>query len=802
MTGRGVRPDLRLAGVAVGAWVAALAVLYSGAVVGALLATGATLAAGAGAVRCRLGAPRLPRPHTCLLGLFRRERVLAWGARWSSGGLVLVGVLLGVACGAAVTAARVATRDAPALAALAAARATVEADLVVQDDPHAARGTPGRMPVYVVPAELHRVGPAAGPALRLSVGIVVLGTDPAWRTVLPGQSIVVSGRLSPARGGDLRAATLSVPEAPRLVGQPPWYQRAAGVLRTGLQRACAPLPVEPGGLLPGLVIGDTSRLDPALVEDFRTTGLTHLTAVSGSNVAIVAGAVLLLVRWSRLGPRLAAGLGTAAVVGFVVLARPSPSVLRAAVMGGLGLLALGSARHRATLPALCASVLVLVLVDPELAGDAGFALSVLATGGLVLLAPGWRDALRARRVPPGLAEALAVPAAAQVACAPVIAGISGSVSLVAVPANLLAVPAVAPATILGVVAAVLSPLWPAGAQGVAWLGQWPARWLVAVAHHGARVPSGELPWLPGAVGGLLLAAVLVAGLLAIRRPAIRRLVAVVAAAAVLGAVPVQLVAGGWPPAGWLAVACAVGQGDAIVLPVAAGQAVVVDAGPEPLGVDRCLRSLAVDAVPLLVITHFHADHVGGIAGVFRGRTVGGVVTPSWPEPATGRTVVQQAATANGVPVREIGVDWAWAAGPLRLAVLGPPHPISGTRSDPNNNSLVVRVAIGPVTVLLAGDAEEVEQAAVLGAYGPVPLAVDVLKVAHHGSSYQDIAFLDAVRPRLALVSVGVGNPYGHPNSAVLDRLGRGGARVVRTDTAGDVAAVLIDGRLAVVTHPP
>src|SRR5690606_21399194 len=333
-------------------------------------------------------------------------------------------------------------------------------------------------------------------------------------------------------------------------------------------------PDDPGGLLPGLVVGDTSALPSHVEDDFRATGMTHLTAVSGSNVAIVVGAVLLLARFGRAGPRLAAALGVAALIGFVILVRPSPSVLRAGVMGGLGLLALASARQRAAVPALCATVAALVLVDPALAGDAGFALSVLATAGLLLLAPRWRDALRGRGVPRGVAEALAVPAAAQFACSPVIAALSGSVSLVAVPANLLVVPAVAPATVLGVVAAVLSPIWPGGAEAVGWRGQWPARWLVVVARYGADIPGGAIPWPPGAFGGLLLAGVLLGLLFAVRSPAVRRFVAVVSAAAMLESLPVRILAGGWPPAGWVVVACAVGQGDTVVLSVAPGRAVI------------------------------------------------------------------------------------------------------------------------------------------------------------------------------------------------------------------------------------
>jgi len=762
-----MRPDLRLAGLAIGAWLAALAGLYLTARDGLLLGAGAAL----GAV---------------LAGWLLRHR---W--RW-----VLAGALVGVACGALVTGARVATRDAPLLTGLARDRATVHMRLSISDDPRAVRG---RSVTFVVPASASAVD-----GIRLSVDVLVLATDPAWRALLPGTAVEATGRLAPGRRGDLTAAVLSVSGPPDRVGVTPWAQRAAGTLRAGLRRACAPLPEEPGGLLPGLVDGDTSRLDPAVAEEFRATGMTHLLAVSGANVAIVLGAVLLAARWSRAGPRVAAVLCAVALVGFVILVRPSPSVLRAAAMGGLGLLALALGRSRSAVPALAATVTVLVLVDPALAGDAGFALSVSATAGLLLLAPGWRDALRRRGVPAGLAEALAVPAAAQVACAPVIAGLSATVSLVAVPANLLAEPAVPPATILGVAAALLSPIWPDGAAFVAWLGSWPARWLVAVGRAGAHAPDGVLAWPGGAGGALLLAVLLVVALWALRRPWLRAVAGVCVVAAALGAVPVRLAAPGWPPPGALVVVCDVGQGDAVALPTGTGQAVVVDAGPDPAAADRCLRDLGVREVPLLVVSHFHADHVGGIDGVFRGRVVGEVATSPLAEPVEGRTRVLAAAGAAGTPVVAPQAGWTWSVGPLRLTVLGPVRPITGSPSDPNNNSLVLRAEVGGERLLLAGDAMVEEQAELVAGIGGDGLRADILKVAHHGSAFQDQAFLAAVHPAVALVSVGAGNPYGHPNVAMLDMLRRKGATVLRTDLDGDLATVVDGTGLAVVRHgaPP
>jgi competence protein ComEC len=306
------------------------------------------------------------------------------------------------------------------------------------------------------------------------------------------------------------------------------------------------------------------------------------------------------------------------------------------------------------------------------------------------------------------------------------------------------------------------------------------------------------------LGALLLAALTVALLVAAQHPVVRRLVAVFVVAVVLGTLPVRLVASGWPPPGWVVVACAVGQGDALVLPVSAGRAVVVDAGPDPAAVDGCLRRLGVREIPLLVISHFHVDHVGGVTGVFRGRRVAAVLTPAWAEPVTGVHLVRTAASAGGAEIAAATVGWTYRAGAVELVVRGPVYPQRGTRSDANNNSIVLLATVAGVRVLLPGDAETEEQRALLDRSPPGALRADVLKVAHHGSAYQDPEFLDAVRPSVALVAVGVDNGYGHPSPAVLSRLARGGARVLRTDTDGDLAAVADRRGLAVVTRgtPP
>jgi competence protein ComEC len=711
--------------------------------------------------------------------------------------------LLGAACGAGATAARLTVARAEPMSSLARTHSRAIVALTVAGDPRPV-GQSGIGPAtYGVDARLTRLV-ADGTTITTSARVFVLASNTAWRALLPGQRLTVAGRLEPATGANLDAAVVSVSAAPTLLGRPPWTQRAAGSLRAGLQRACAGLPGQVRGLLPGLIDGDTTRLDPAVSAAFRATGMTHLLAVSGSNVAMVVGAVLLMCRWSRTGPTAAAVVCGLALIGFVILVRPTPSVLRAAAMGGLALVGLATGRARAAVPALAAGVTALIGYDPALATDIGFGLSTFATAGLLLIAPHWRDALLRRRIPRGAAEAVAVPAAAQVACAPYIAGFTGTVSVIAVPANLVAVPVVPAATLLGVGAAVVSPVWPGGAAFLAWLASWPARWLLFVAERGANAPAAVAAWPAGVGGALLLAAVLGAGLVAARHRPVRIGAAVALVAAVVGVVPVRLVTGGWPPAGALLVVCDVGQGDGMVLPIGDHSGIVVDSGPEPTAIDGCLRRLGITSVPLLVLTHFHADHVGGITGVLDGRRVGAIVVSPFDDPPEGYRDVMRAAAGAHIAVSVGRLGEVLTYGPARLTVLGPVAPVTGTRSDPNNNSLVIRVDEAGTRLLLTGDAEIEEQTEVLATDGAAALKADILKMPHHGSAYQFWPFLVAADPAAVFVSVGADNEYGLPSAAALTRLAAGGARVVRTDQSGDLAAVHTrDGvAIAVRGRPP
>ena len=626
-----------------------------------------------------------------------------------------------------------------------------------------------------------------------SASVVLLAPAAGWFTLLPGQQLWAQGVLAPARSSDLSVAVLRVRGPPTAVTSAPPWQRGAESLRAGLRHASAVLDEEPAGLLPGLVEGDTSALPGRVVDEFRVAGLTHLTAVSGANLAIVCGAVLLLLRLLRCGPRTCGAGAMLALVGFVVLAGPQASVLRAAVMGGVALLALVLGRERSAVPALAAAVIVLVLLDPGLGLDAGFALSVLATGSLVLLAPRWAERLRARGVPEALAEALAAPVAAGIVTAPVVAGLSGHVSLVEVVANLVADPVVAPATVFGVLAAVSAPVHSGAAEFFVRLAGPEVDWLIQVARRASAVPGALVSWPTGWLGGVLLSAVIGVGWLLLRLRRVRVLLAAVVVGALVVALPTEAVDPGWPVAGWSVVSCDVGQGDAEVLATAEpDRAVLVDTGPAPGPISDCLRRLGVRRIPLVVLSHLHADHVGGLSSVLAEHTVGAVAVGPLREPDWAWQEVRRLTSAAGVPLVDLAAGQRLEWPGLAVDVVGPRRVLDlvaagGVGSLVNDASLVLRAATPAGRVLLTGDVELAGQNQLL-AHGE-DVTADVLKVPHHGSRFSLPAFLNRVHPRVALVSVGAGNRYGHPSPETLRQLDSGAALVLRTDQVGDTAVL-------------
>ncbi|MFE7170902.1 ComEC/Rec2 family competence protein [Streptomyces sp. NPDC057616] len=729
---------------------------------------------------------------------------------------------------------------------LARQYASVTAEVEITSDPRLTRprirGDRAMPPSVLMDAVVRRVEEADGTAVVTRTPVLLIvdvgtrtgtpangpgGTGPAspaerpspWLELLPSTRLLVHARSAPAAvGGDRVAGVLRVrgQAVPEVVAGPSGAQRFAGRLRAGLRQATDGLPADARALLPGLVVGDTSRITPELDGAFKESDLAHLLAVSGSNLTIILALLIgppgmaRLVERRGLAPRLGiplrttAVLGSALTLGFVVVCRPDPSVLRAAACGSVVLLALATGRRRSLVPALAAAVLLLVLYDPWLARSYGFLLSVLATGALLTLAPRWSEALRRRRVPPRLAEALAAAAAAQVLCAPVVAVLSARVSLVAVPCNLLAELAVAPATVLGFAALATAPVLMPLAEACAWCAGWPAGWIADIARTGAALPGGGVDW-PGSWAGagllaLVTLVVLTAGRRLLGHPWLCAACGALLVLVVVRPPPLTRVITGWPPPGWRFAMCDVGQGDATVLAAGDGSGVVVDAGPDPALVDHCLRTLGITRIPLVVLTHFHADHAAGLPGVLRGRSVGAIETTGFEEPADQVEFVRREAAARHIPLTRAAAGEQRRIGTLNWRVLWPPPRPAPDPDGPNDASVALLVRSAGLRFLLLGDLEPPAQQELLRSpQGALLDGVDVLKVAHHGSAYQNPELIRRAAPRLALISCGEDNPYGHPAPGTVAALRAEGAVVLRTDRDGALAVAGAGRELRVAT---
>ena len=778
---RGPRHDLRLVPVAAAGWA------------GAWVGTGVT-----GPDRWSLVAVGAVLVVVAILALIahRWRLVVAFAAAVGLAGTVTVGAL---------AAQRVTNGP---VAELAAVRAVVAGDAVVRSDPQVRTGQFGDYATVRVRLEAV-TGRGQAWTVRAPV-LLIIGGDPAvdsWRRVLVGSTVRVSGRLETVERGSDVAAVLRLRQDADVRAPPGPSLLLVERVREGLRAAVQTRPAEPRALVPALVLGDTSAMTDDLQQSFQATGLTHLTAVSGANLTLLLAFLLFAAKWVGVRGRWLRGVGLGGVVVFVALCRTEPSVLRAAAMGLVALAALGAGGGRKGLRQLAVAVLVLVLVDPFLARSVGFALSVLASGGIVWWASSWVAV--AVWLPRPLAEAFAVPLAAHLATLPVVAALSGAVSVSGLLANALAGPFVGPATVLGFAAAGLSLLsaWLASVAGFG--ASWCAQAIIWVAQAGAALPGSSWQWPPTPFALAVLSAAslgigLCVGLLASRRWWVLTAALLLVVGMLTG--PVQP---GWPPRDWKLVACSVGQGDGLVLRAGPGQAVVVDVGPDPVAIRRCLAGLRIRAVPIVVLTHFHADHVDGLSGVLGHLPVGEVWVSPYASPSGEAAAVRALALASEATVRSPPVGESGRVGAVWWQVLGPvgvPRGVAGAGESgesvasgaENDASLVLRVGVEDLSVLLTGDVEPDGQARILAT--GADLRAEVLKIPHHGSSRQDPAFFAATGARVAIASAGLRNSYGHPAPSTL-RLATGlGMTVLRTDQQGSVAVTEHDGRLGVVTQ--
>ncbi|GAA1835562.1 ComEC/Rec2 family competence protein [Agromyces salentinus] len=778
--------DLRLLGPACAAWAAAwLAVTVPDLGIGTTVV--ATWAWGAATVLLLLSAwlavARGPRLATSR----RRWVVRARHPRHARTAAVAATLLVAFACAALVsTAAAVGlgARERSALAEPAESRRTVEVVVEVTRPPQ-----PMKAAVWASAEPLMRVDGTlvavdGDPVRGVPVTVGLGGAEAEW-----GAHVSFSARASSLPAAEPNAFRMVAPGEVSTVSPAPAWLAWAGGLRDRFADAATELGGDGGALVPGLAIGDTSAVGTELDTAMKTSSLSHLTAVSGANCAIVTAAAFGLAALCGLGRGARVAVALVALSGFVVLVTPQPSVIRAAAMAVVILVGMALARSAGGVSALSLAVVILLTVDPWLARDYGFALSAAATAGLLLLA-----APLARRLadvmPTPLAVVLAVPVAAQLACQPVLVLLDPSIALYGVPANLLAAPAAPVGTIVGMVGCLVLPLLPSvgyALMQVAWV---PASWIALVAHGAAALPGARLPWPADAIGALLLVAVTAASLwLAMSRPRpgpARRVIAV--AVLLLVAVPTGIsvgpivVARAQHPADWDVANCDVGQGDAVLVR-SEGATALIDTGPDPAALERCLSLLGVATIDLLVLTHWDADHVAGVPAVV-GRV--GVVIHG-PLDGTRSSSALEPLEEAGAEAIEVEAGRSGTLGDSRWRVLWP-----RPKAQPGNDASVVLEVNGRLgRAIFLGDLGEEAQARLVAS---ADLArVDLVKVAHHGSADQSERLYELLRGTVGIVGVGADNGYGHPTDRLLDLLEGVGTTAVRSDRSGTSLLTAVDG---------
>lgn len=590
--------------------------------------------------------------------------------------------------------------------------------------------------------------------------------------LLPGQKI--SATASALKSKEARVAALVIVNGDiSTLTKPSGWALALGAIREGLRTNSGK--GDAGALIPGMVLGDTSKQTPEFKEVMKRSGLTHLVAVSGANFAIVSTFVLWCMQFLIRKKSMRVLATAVALMCFIALVRPSPSVLRAAAMAAVLLSAQLGRRASDSLPALGFAICAVVLGDPWQSRDAGFALSVLATAGLLLLAPRIEDKLPTHRK---LAGALAPPIAAMLFCAPILVSLSGYLSPMSVVANLFAAPAVAPITVLGFIAALISPIAPWLTQMIIYLIRFPAGFITWVAHWVADFPV--LTIHNGMIGFVLVATILLIFILF--KKSWKQITAVLLVI-VLSLGWIQR----WPAGAWQLAQCDIGQGDSLVINLGNDRAIVIDVGPDPIAIDKCLRDLGVKQISLLILSHFHADHVAGLAGLLDGRKVQQVWITNNLEPTAESSMALLA--LKGVEITTVQKGLVVHLAQVRLEVLWPESTVRsfeelpGEGSQINNSSIALIASTDDWSLFSAGDLEPPAQHELIKAVRPV----DIYKVSHHGSKYQDEGLMRALSAQIALISVGAKNPYGHPAPESVYFLTRLGTQVLRTDKDGAVA---------------
>lgn len=669
----------------------------------------------------------------------------------------------------------------------AADGAFMKVQAVVVSDTRYWAGNGQRPDMAITPLQLTRVTARGSswqgtlPAQLRITGATAAGINPPVGSTVAFEALAHQ----PDRDEKL-VAVLTLRGEIQIVAQPGPLIGFTNRFRDGLTQAMQRSSPEQAGLVPALVVGDTTGLPESIKADFRATGLTHLTAVSGTNLTLMLVFVLTLAKAIGLRGWWLRGLGALVAVLFVIICRAEPSVLRAAAMGLIALAATGLAGDRNRgLRVLSLAGIVLLLTDPWLALAPGFWLSVASCAGILWWAPYWQRLLGGW-LPDRLAEAIAIPLAAQLATQPISTALSGTISVVGVFANLLAGPFVGVVTILGMAAALAGLSLPQLAACLGWLAGWCVQPILLIAHLGAELPAANWRW-PATVPAVALLTVLglLSGQWLVPRILVRRWAIGLVGLLLILATWRQPPQPGWP-GNWSVVACDVGQGGAQLIRTGQHEAILVDTGPDARSLRQCLASTGVREVPLLVLTHGHADHVGGLAGL-AGVPVGILLTG--PDTAATSLLSDQPAGLPRATVTNPGDRAQIGAAAWLTLAAGPVTGMMAAQADEssavNDAGVVGMVQVGDFRVLVTGDIELAGQQALLASGADI--SADVLVVPHHGSSRLDAAFVAAVGASVALIQVGQDNDYGHPAQRALRILQASGAQVFRTDQQGAIA---------------
>lgn len=560
------------------------------------------------------------------------------------------------------------------------------------------------------------------------------------------------------------------------------------------------LPPNEAALVLGMTLGDVTGLEKDTKDAMATSGLTHLVAASGANIALTYAFVTLplLAFGVRRKHRVVAGAAGIAI--YVAAVGPEPSLLRAALMAVPLMVGRYAGFRTPPLNALALTVLAWCVVDPALVGEVGFVLSVGATSAILALSVPLAEVIRQvsrERISRNLALVVSVPTVAQAACTPVLLLLAPETSVWAVPANIAAELVVAPATVSGFAGIIVAHVWaPLGVPFFALAGAG-AHVLVLIAQVSAALPGAHIALPAGAGGALATAGVLIVVGLTLwlrTRREVRWALVFLAVIALFGGVS-TLFPGDVED--WDVVMCDVGQGDAMLVR-AGGKTVLIDTGPDPNMLARCLDRAGVGAIDLLVVTHPHADHDGGIPALTGKRTprqawvcpLDTSTKAKLPRTEVDTVLAPRAETVGGV---SLTVLWPRSADEARALGAGEG---GGEESALNDCSISMLVKTPTWSALTLGDLEPHAQA-VLAKSGAVE-AVELVKVAHHGSRRQAPELYEAAHAPLAVVGVGE-NSFGHPHAKTLAMFERQGAVLRRTDEKGMLVLTRTDAGWTVRT---